>query len=272
MELKSVWRALPGPGPVENEVFIENKSGDKVVFPPNYRCNANRCWEHRQRRRRLQEGTALRRVLLRVRWQDPRGRGQSHVRRDRHYHRPRGAVRQGLRRTMASNGRSGAGAQPRRYFSNGVVIPMATVPGSCVRGTRLLLACSGGVFEWGIDRNLWHYLAAASPPGRAWACFDPCGRRLVMSCYHILAYEGEPIMTPDECPAMSRRKWRPHSGIWKTTRGESAMRPHGRRPTSCTGIRRWSAPASRRSYPSPTCPWKSSGESMRSCSRTCPTR
>ena len=34
MELKSVWRALPGPGPVENEVFIENKSGDPVVFPP----------------------------------------------------------------------------------------------------------------------------------------------------------------------------------------------------------------------------------------------
>ncbi|MGO8750634.1 MAG: GH36 C-terminal domain-containing protein [Thermoguttaceae bacterium] len=34
MELKSVWQALPGPGPVENEVFIENKSGDKVVFPP----------------------------------------------------------------------------------------------------------------------------------------------------------------------------------------------------------------------------------------------
>ena len=30
MELKSVWRALPGPGPVENEVFIENKSGGQV--------------------------------------------------------------------------------------------------------------------------------------------------------------------------------------------------------------------------------------------------
>ena len=34
MELKSVWRALPGPGPVENEVFIENKSGGHVVFTP----------------------------------------------------------------------------------------------------------------------------------------------------------------------------------------------------------------------------------------------
>jgi hypothetical protein len=34
MEMKSIWRALPGPGPVENEVFIENKSGEKVVFPP----------------------------------------------------------------------------------------------------------------------------------------------------------------------------------------------------------------------------------------------
>lgn len=34
MELKSVWRAFPGPGPVENEVFVENKSADNVVFPP----------------------------------------------------------------------------------------------------------------------------------------------------------------------------------------------------------------------------------------------
>ena len=34
MELKSVWRALPGPGPVENKVLIENKSGGDVVFPP----------------------------------------------------------------------------------------------------------------------------------------------------------------------------------------------------------------------------------------------
>ena len=34
MELKSVWRALPGPGPVENAVLVENKSGDTVVFPP----------------------------------------------------------------------------------------------------------------------------------------------------------------------------------------------------------------------------------------------
>jgi hypothetical protein len=33
MELTSVWLALPGPGPVENEVFIENKSGENVVFP-----------------------------------------------------------------------------------------------------------------------------------------------------------------------------------------------------------------------------------------------
>jgi len=34
MELKSVWRALPGPGPVENEVFVENRSGSSIVFPP----------------------------------------------------------------------------------------------------------------------------------------------------------------------------------------------------------------------------------------------
>ncbi len=34
MELKSVWRALPGPGPVENEVTIENRSQTHVVFPP----------------------------------------------------------------------------------------------------------------------------------------------------------------------------------------------------------------------------------------------
>ena len=34
MELKSVWRALPGPGPVENEVTIENRSQGNVVFPP----------------------------------------------------------------------------------------------------------------------------------------------------------------------------------------------------------------------------------------------
>jgi hypothetical protein len=34
MELKSVWRALPGPGPVENEVTIENRSQGDVVFPP----------------------------------------------------------------------------------------------------------------------------------------------------------------------------------------------------------------------------------------------
>ncbi len=34
MELKSVWRALPGPGPVENEVTVENRSQGDVVFPP----------------------------------------------------------------------------------------------------------------------------------------------------------------------------------------------------------------------------------------------
>jgi hypothetical protein len=34
LELKSVWRALPGPGPVENEVFIENKFRNKIVLPP----------------------------------------------------------------------------------------------------------------------------------------------------------------------------------------------------------------------------------------------
>ena len=34
LELKSVWRALPGPGPVENEVAIENKSGGDITFGP----------------------------------------------------------------------------------------------------------------------------------------------------------------------------------------------------------------------------------------------
>ncbi len=33
LELKSVWRALPGPGPVENEVSIENRSAGPVTFP-----------------------------------------------------------------------------------------------------------------------------------------------------------------------------------------------------------------------------------------------
>jgi hypothetical protein len=35
LELKSVWSARPGPGPVENHVTIENKSGGKVVYSPN---------------------------------------------------------------------------------------------------------------------------------------------------------------------------------------------------------------------------------------------
>ncbi|MEI6150619.1 MAG: hypothetical protein WCS01_16095, partial [bacterium] len=33
LEMKSVWRALPGPGPVENEVSIENRSEGPVTFP-----------------------------------------------------------------------------------------------------------------------------------------------------------------------------------------------------------------------------------------------
>ena len=33
LELKSVWRALSGPGPVENEVSIENRSAGPVTFP-----------------------------------------------------------------------------------------------------------------------------------------------------------------------------------------------------------------------------------------------
>ena len=32
LEMKSIWRALPGPGPVENEVSIENRSGGDIVF------------------------------------------------------------------------------------------------------------------------------------------------------------------------------------------------------------------------------------------------
>jgi hypothetical protein len=34
LEMKSIWRALPGPGPVENEVSIANKSGGDVTFGP----------------------------------------------------------------------------------------------------------------------------------------------------------------------------------------------------------------------------------------------
>jgi hypothetical protein len=34
LELRSIWRALPGPGPVENEVSIENKSGGNITFGP----------------------------------------------------------------------------------------------------------------------------------------------------------------------------------------------------------------------------------------------
>lgn len=34
LEMKSIWRALSGPGPVENEVSIENKSGGDVTFGP----------------------------------------------------------------------------------------------------------------------------------------------------------------------------------------------------------------------------------------------
>ena len=34
LEMKSIWRALPGPGPVENEVSIENRSGGDVTFGP----------------------------------------------------------------------------------------------------------------------------------------------------------------------------------------------------------------------------------------------
>lgn len=35
LELKSVWRARPGPGPVENWVTIENKSGGNVTYDPS---------------------------------------------------------------------------------------------------------------------------------------------------------------------------------------------------------------------------------------------
>jgi len=35
LELKSVWSARPGPGPVENQVTIENKSGGAVVYSPD---------------------------------------------------------------------------------------------------------------------------------------------------------------------------------------------------------------------------------------------
>jgi hypothetical protein len=35
LELKSVWSARPGPGPVENQVTIANKSGGEVVYSPD---------------------------------------------------------------------------------------------------------------------------------------------------------------------------------------------------------------------------------------------
>lgn len=34
LELKSVWIARPGPGPVENQVTIENKSGSPLIYSP----------------------------------------------------------------------------------------------------------------------------------------------------------------------------------------------------------------------------------------------
>lgn len=42
LELKSVWRALPGPGPVENQVTIENKTGGKVAYSPGIVAGAPR--------------------------------------------------------------------------------------------------------------------------------------------------------------------------------------------------------------------------------------
>jgi hypothetical protein len=35
LELKSVWTARSGPGPVENQITIENKSGGKVIYSPD---------------------------------------------------------------------------------------------------------------------------------------------------------------------------------------------------------------------------------------------
>jgi len=35
LELKSIWVARPGPGPVENQITIENKSGGAVVYTPD---------------------------------------------------------------------------------------------------------------------------------------------------------------------------------------------------------------------------------------------
>ncbi len=35
MEMKSVWNALPGPGPVENQLSIVNKSGHDITFGPS---------------------------------------------------------------------------------------------------------------------------------------------------------------------------------------------------------------------------------------------
>ena len=42
LELKSVWSARPGPGPVENQTTIENKSGGEVIYNPAIAAGAVR--------------------------------------------------------------------------------------------------------------------------------------------------------------------------------------------------------------------------------------
>lgn len=42
LELKSVWSAKPGPGPVENQVTIENKTGQGLVYSPDISANVLR--------------------------------------------------------------------------------------------------------------------------------------------------------------------------------------------------------------------------------------
>ncbi len=68
LELKSVWRARPGPGPVENEVYVENKSNEKIVFPPTAAATVNLAADgpvtlHRARKTNVGVGEVLQDVI-----------------------------------------------------------------------------------------------------------------------------------------------------------------------------------------------------------------
>ena len=44
LEMKSVWQAVPGPGPVENWATVENKSGGNGVFLPTSAASKIALW------------------------------------------------------------------------------------------------------------------------------------------------------------------------------------------------------------------------------------